>query len=241
MRANSRVKQGFEVSLDGRQVAAIVAGALVLLGATFVLGMTYGTRAARQPAAVKDPLATLDEPLTAAPPPKDDEALRAHEALTAARPDALPAPAVKPVALGKGELATATATPTPTATANVPVRPERSVAESKGEPASSTPTATSTPNPTATATPRPDPLPAKRAAPKPPRGAYTIQVASVPRRADAEKVAHRFARRAPRIVAADVPGKGRVWRVQVGSYPTRDAASRGLASLGGQGFVTAAR
>ncbi len=282
MRVNSKLNERFELSLDTRQAAAIVAASLIIVAGAFVLGMSYGTRASlsASPATPKDSLATLDEPLTAAP--KEDDALRAHEALTAARPEALPAPGVKPVA------------------AVLPARPERSEAKSKGEAGDSAPTlgrdereqgptlsrhtgegdtsATSASNPSAPSPSKPtststspisrsssalaatpttiDPpshsaLPSRTGNPerKPKhdrvsasrRGAYTIQVASVSQRADAERVAKRFARRSSRIVAADVPGKGRVWRVQVGSYATRDAASHGLAAIGGAGFVTAAR
>ncbi|MFL5271107.1 MAG: SPOR domain-containing protein, partial [Anaeromyxobacteraceae bacterium] len=113
--------------------------------------------------------------------------------------------------------------PSPTArTAPTPsVRPERSAAKSKGELARA-----------------PKGKPAVVAAA---RHGYTIQVASVAHRVDAEKVARRYQARHPRVVAADVPGKGRVWRVQVGSYPTRDAASRSLAALGAHGYITAMR
>jgi DedD protein len=261
MRMNSKLAERFELSLDGRQVVVIVGAALVIVGGAFVLGMSYGSRSAAPAAtaAPKDPLATLDEPLTASP--KEDDALRAHEALTAAHPEALPAPAVKAVAA-----VPATPTANPSATAN-PTATAIPTATAAATPTAN-PNPNPNPNPTATTTTSPPPVAAfaeatpERDAPKAlphrktakpersstreraatsHRGSYTIQVASVAHRAEAEKIAKRFAGRSSRVVAADVPGKGRVWRVQVGLYPTRDAASRSLATLGGSGFVTAAR
>ena len=82
----------------------------------------------------------------------------------------------------------------------------------------------------------------KKSAPR--RGAFTIQVASAQRRADAERVASKLSQRGARVVAADLPGKGRWYRVQIGDYPSREAASRQLASLsraGLHGIVTAMR
>ena len=74
------------------------------------------------------------------------------------------------------------------------------------------------------------------------KGPYTIQIASAQHRADAERVAKRVAARRPRIVAADVPGRGRWYRVQIGSYATRESAKLALASMPGvQGVVTPAR
>jgi septal ring-binding cell division protein DamX len=219
--------------IEARQVVGV---ALVLIGGAFALGGAYGARAARaaSPAAANDPLAKLDEPLMAAP--REDEALRAHEVLTAAHPEVLPVAAPPPTATTiptststSTSTSTGTGTPSPTSTVALTAPATRTAAP--------TPTATRTATPTATRTARPNRERAAVAA----RGAFTIQVASVPARAEAEKVAHRYARRAPRIVPADVPGKGRMWRVQIGSYASRDAAAHALGALGGAGFVTALR
>jgi DedD protein len=250
MRENNKVSGRFELSLDVKKVAVVLAGSLVLIGAAFALGSSYGSKAVHAPPAsgAKDPLARLDEPLAA--PPRDEVALGAHEALTASRADSLPV--VKPVAetptppapvadplAARGPTGPATpglgvnltvpanppapptASPTPRTAPTPSVRPERSAAKSKGELARA---------------PK-----GKAAVVAAARHGYTIQVASVAHKADAEKVARRYQARHPRVVAADVPGKGRVWRVQVGSYPTRDAASRSLAALGAHGYITAMR
>jgi len=71
MRENNKVSGRFELSLDAKKVAVVLAGSLVLIGAAFALGSSYGSKAGHAPAASapKDPLARLDEPLAA--PPRD--------------------------------------------------------------------------------------------------------------------------------------------------------------------------
>jgi DedD protein len=223
MRENSKLSGRFELPLDARKVAGVLAGSLVLLGIAFALGSSYGARTVRAPAgaAPKDPLARLDEPIAA--PPREDESFRAHEALTAPRVEVPPvvspaAAAVEPPPAAGGGAFGAGSPPTPAAPPTMAVsatsrhgQPDRSATRSKGATAAAA------------------------------RHAYTIQLASVAHRADAEKVARRYKGKHARVVAAEVPGKGRVWRVQVGSYPSRDAASRGLAALGAIGYVTAMR
>jgi DedD protein len=108
-----------------------------------------------------------------------------------------------------------------------------------------TPTAPSTPTrpPTSTApAPRTETVPAP--APRQVKP-WTIQLAAAQDRAEAERVASRFASLNPRIEEADVPGKGRFWRVRVGGFDTKDAAERYLRDVGretgAKGFVAPAR
>ena len=71
-------------------------------------------------------------------------------------------------------------------------------------------------------------------------GAFAVQVASSTSRADAELIAARTGAKGARVVEAEVPGKGRFYRVQVGSFATQEAARRQLAELtraGLEGFV----
>jgi cell division protein FtsN len=66
----------------------------------------------------------------------------------------------------------------------------------------------------------------------------------MPTREDAERIAKKHAARHPRIVSADVPGKGRWYRVVIGAYATQEAAKRQLAALtrvGVSGIVTTVR
>jgi DedD protein len=73
------------------------------------------------------------------------------------------------------------------------------------------------------------------------KGNFTVQVGSTQERFEADRIAARYASRAARVTVADVPGKGRWYRVRLGSFETRDAADRYLKELerstGAKGFV----
>ena len=88
---------------------------------------------------------------------------------------------------------------------------------------------------TETVATRATPAAAKPATPKPPEatasnGAFTLQLGASPNRDDAERQASRLREKgyAPYIVTAEVPGKGTWYRVRMGSFPTKDAATRYL-------------
>lgn len=94
---NVKVKDKVELSLDGRQIASIVVGSLILLGVVFVLGLNIGRQlATRQLEAARgDSLAVLDQPLPSPAIPSD--ALTFHDRLTKDRaPPVEPAPAASP-------------------------------------------------------------------------------------------------------------------------------------------------
>lgn len=61
-----------------------------------------------------------------------------------------------------------------------------------------------------------------------PGGAFTLQLSAFQDRQEAERFATRLRDRgyAPYIVAAEVPNKGTWYRVRMGSFPTREAATR---------------
>jgi DedD protein len=85
---NVKVKERIELSLDGRQIASIVVGALVLLGVIFVLGLNLGRQlATKQLEATRgDALAALDRPPPTRAGPISDDALTFHDRLTKDRP-----------------------------------------------------------------------------------------------------------------------------------------------------------
>lgn len=85
---NVKSKERIELSLDGRQIASIVVGALVLLGVIFVLGLNLGRQlAVKQIEATRgDALAALDRPPPSPAGPISDEALTFHDRLTRDRP-----------------------------------------------------------------------------------------------------------------------------------------------------------
>jgi DedD protein len=79
------------------------------------------------------------------------------------------------------------------------------------------------------------PSAAKSSAPKPPQatvpnGTWTLQLGASLNRENAERQAGRLREKgyAPYIVSADVPGKGTWYRVRMGSFPSKDAATRYL-------------
>jgi cell division septation protein DedD len=207
--ARLRTRERFEVSLDGRQVASIVVGALVILGVVFVLGLNVGKQIGMRQAEVAvapGDLEALDRAPPPAPAPKD---LTFHEKLT----NATPAP------------------PPPAETAAAPAAPA--------------PSPPATPSPPAAAAPSPEARPPSFATSPPPDQPWTVQLAAAQDRAEAERTAARFAALNPRIEEADVPGKGRFYRVRVGAFDTREAAERYLRDVaretGAKGFVTPSR
>jgi DedD protein len=66
-----------------------------------------------------------------------------------------------------------------------------------------------------------------------PGGAFTLQISAFQNRPEAERFAARLRDRgyAPYIVAAEVPNKGTWYRVRMGSFPSKEAASRYLSDF----------
>jgi cell division septation protein DedD len=110
----TRPRDELQLSLDGRKVASVVVGALVILGVVFVLGVNVGKQLAIRRAAteVAGDLDALDH-APAPPPPAKEEPLTFHEELTKGAP--APPPAAAPAAP-----APAAAAPTPAPTPAVP-------------------------------------------------------------------------------------------------------------------------
>jgi len=213
---NGRVKERIELALDGRQIASIVVGALVLLGVIFVLGLNLGRQlTARQVEASRgDALAALDRPPPTPAGPIADEPLTFHDRLTKDRSPLSDPPPVK---------AGPAAAP--------PVKPAQAAAAPA--PASSPPVQAAT-------------TPAiQRPAPAAAAGSFAVQLVSTTSRAEADKLASKIQEFEPRVEAAEVNGKGRVYRVRVGSLETRAEAEQLLQSLAGRthakGMVVAIR
>jgi cell division protein FtsN len=95
-----KTRETFDLSLDGRQIASIVVGALVILGVVFVLGLNVGRQIALRQAQAEggeDALAALDRPPAPPAEPVRDESLTFHDRLTREQPPA-PVPAAPPAA-----------------------------------------------------------------------------------------------------------------------------------------------
>ncbi len=209
-----RPHERFELSLDGRQIASIVVGALVILAVVFVLGLNVGKQIGvrRAESARAGDLEALDR-APAPPAPDKADALTFHDRLTKEAPPP-PAP-------------------------DVAKAPEPPPAAPPPEPAPQpAPQAAAAPAPEAR---DPDRTETESAASKP----WTVQLAASQDRAEAGRMASRFAALNPRIEEADVPGKGRFYRVRVGGFDSRDDAERYLRDVaretGARGFVTPSR
>ena len=185
----------FELSLDGRKVASVVVGALVILGVVFVLGVNVGKQLAAAP---------RREPGRGRPrrPRPRARAAGAREGGAAHLPR------------GADEALAAAARAAPRRRGARPGAP--------------------VPGPVRRF-PRPPPRrrrPPRRARPRSPRRRPTSRGRSSsprPRTAGRPSGSPRASRRsAPAIEEADVPGKGRFYRVRVGAFDSREAADRYL-------------
>jgi len=240
MAGNRPARERFDFSLDSRQVATVILGSLGALGLAFFLGHALGQRVADRPepparavaaAPQADPLAVLDQ----APRAGGREApsqFSFHETLTSAKPpqDKLPPGPKMPSPPAPEPKAAPVAAAAPAESKVVPAESKVVPVELKVVPP---PAAAPPPTP---APPRPTASPGK--------GAWVVQVGSTQDRIEAERIAARFATRGARVVVAEVPGKGRWYRVRLGSFDTREAADRYLRNLelttGAKGFVATA-
>jgi len=250
MRENNRVRRRFELSLDGKQVASIVVGALVVLGAVFVLGLSVGRQLAPRalaPPRAENPLAALDRPPILPPAPREKEQkLSAHELLTKEQGEA-PITEPPPVRVDPGAPASGTAL-----NSLPPVPPEKPVAPPapRAEPALKKAAASARAAPKAS--PKPAAKPARQDAvaaavarvsggPEG-EGRFSVQIAATQSETEAQRIQRRHAAEGARIAVAEVPGKGTWYRVRVGAYETRAEAEgrrAALAQKGVKGFVAA--
>ncbi len=238
MRDAHRMREKYDLSLDSRQVVSLLIGGIVVLGAVFVLGVLVGKKLAGTPRTDRAPdlLTALDhksdalERARAAPP------LTFQEELTRPTPSAptvtraSPAPASSPT-VARAPVTAAPATSAASASTGPATASTSTAAASKAAP---TPRAEAVPT-AAVVTSAPA---AAHSTPKVPEatsptGAFTLQLGASPSRDDAERQASRLREKgyAPYIVAAEVPGKGTWYRVRMGSFPTKDAATRYLQDL----------
>jgi len=239
MRDSHRIREGFDLHLDNRQIAAFVIGSLVVLGVVFSMGVLVGKQLAGAtpgPAGPGDPLAAIDA----------KEKARAGDpvpAEPAAKPDALTfqAELTKPAA-------------------NTVVEPTKPAAEKKDpkeakepakDPAKDEKVADNTDKkPDEKKKPEEKP---EKVADKPEKketgekklaaafdkvakgdgsgaGQYTLQVASLPTQEEADKLVAKLTAKGltAYIFEADVPNKGHMFRVRSGAFATRGDAEEGL-------------
>ncbi len=244
-------KDKIEVSLDGRQIFYLFFGGAVIASLVFVLGVMVGKRlearshvaSSAETSAALDPLAALDQ-LGAE---ERDQELAFPSALTGAQqPDALDAvvpakaPEPEPVAAAKKveqkptpeEVAPPVPKPAPAVAATPAPTPAKAEPVAQPEPQAKPATA---PDKTETAVAakaeeaKTDEAPEAPPAPKPaakPRAKFTLQLSSFQERGEAEAFHAKIlsAGYKPYITEANVPGKGRWFRVRLGKYLTHQDA-----------------
>ena len=260
-------RERWEFALDGRQMAAVAVGALVIVGSSFVLGMNVGK--GMSPSSTTPVASSSLEAFDAAhanlpspPEPKswEYEKLSGNRAPEATLHDAAPAQARVPPARPLPRPAAASATPAAQdpAAATAPA-PASTVAASSAAAPASVPAPPPAPAPASPPPAAPSAIDRAIAAvgsttakavpasyTPAASGPFVIQVGASPNRSEADRIAKRFASRGARVVAADVDGK-RWYRVRLASttYDSRAEADRALSRLsretGVRGFVTAAR
>lgn len=225
----------FTLSLDARQIAGVVGGALIVLVAVFALGATFGRQLAiaPPPPPPAPDIARLETPEAAA---QASNAPRYTYAELLAKPD--PTPVVTAKAPPKPEKPPEPA-PAPTPAPVDPVPAAAVTPTPAPAPATPAPVAAATPEPTKAA---PAPVAAAKL-PAPPAGATTagkfaVQLGATPDAAEAQKIVQKLqdAGFTPYVVEVDVPGKGRFHRIRSGAFATREEADKHLRSTKAAGF-----
>ena len=247
MRDAHRMKEKLDLSLDNRQVVSLIIGGLVVLGAVFVLGVVVGKKLSTNQTAGSAPdlLTALDRQAEAMQEVRKDPPLTFQDELTKKTPAVViappPAPAPKPAPVETPkpvEVKPASATAPAAAADTKPAvaeatKPAAPAAEPDGK-VEEAPVATRTSDgglkdafaraSQTTAAKATVPAEAKAG------GAWTLQLSASQSKDEADKFAARVREKgyAPFIVRAEVPGRGTWYRVRMGSFPTKEAASRYL-------------
>jgi len=206
-----RWREKIEVKLDNRQVFFLFFGSAVVACMLFVLGVMVGKRIESRGQAdapvLQDPLAALDRahqppPGVAAPDPQLTFAstLGGGPKLKGSGAHTLTSlPKVLPKAPVLAKVAPA---PKPIVASKPPAVP-KAIAAAK---------------------PAPDAKPAPTVDPAKSKGKYTLQLTTFTTSADAESFVQKYP--GAFVIAADVPGKGMVYRVRLGNYGSyKDAAA----------------
>ncbi|MGQ0506395.1 MAG: SPOR domain-containing protein [Myxococcaceae bacterium] len=258
MRDAHRMKEKFDLSLDNRQIVSLLIAGLVVLGSVFVLGVVVGKKLSTQDktATAPDLLTALDEKAAALNEARD-ASLTFQEELTRKGPPVIQAPAVhvgaslpEPEALArKAEPMQAEAPRRRPVVAPevgpVPPEPPEESAETKVETIHlpdpvkvETPTPAAKTQPVATRITQDGGGANKDSAAKRPtetaaNGAFTLQLSASQNKAEADRFITKLRDKgyAPFIVTAQVPGKGTWYRVRMGSFANKEAATRYLADF----------
>jgi DedD protein len=223
MRDGNRLKEKIELRLDQRQATSLVVVALLLAGALFGLGVMVGKNLAALPVRGPPPPEALLDRLDAKARATADAAsdgLTFQEDLTRRTPSPALSPLQAPPAIQPPSLnAPAVRAPTKAVDAgvNAPSPPKVAI---------------SVPLQPPSPPPAPAAIPPLAPPPELPAGAagFTLQIKSTQSEEDANRFVHRLSAQGyhPFVVAADLPGKGRWYRVRLGRFDSHDAADQYL-------------
>ncbi|MFZ5443249.1 MAG: SPOR domain-containing protein [Myxococcota bacterium] len=242
MRDTHRLKEKYELSLDNRQIVTITVASLVVLGGVFMLGVVVGKKLSAETAAIAqqptDLLGQLDQKTEALETVKADAALTFQDELTRKAPTLVAEPpVVKPVekpAVAEAPKPEPVKAPEAVKPAESP-KPEPAIVAAKPE---------KTEEPKLPETPKAEPVVTRtvdgggslkeafgkvqRAPETAPDGSWTLQLSAYQDRGEADRFAAGLRDKgyAPYIVEANIPGKGTWFRVRMGRFASKDAASR---------------
>jgi len=246
MRDSHRLKEKYELSLDNRQIVTITVASLVVLGGAFMLGVVVGKKLSLEAVATQqqpaDLLSQLDKRTDDLETVKADAALTFQDELTRKTPTLVAdAPIVSPRPVEPPKPAEVKPVEPPK-----PVEPVAAVAK----PAEPVFAVVAPPQPKEETklpeTPKPEPVATRTVdaggaglkeafgkAQKAPTeaaadGSWTVQLSAYQDRAEADRFAAGLRDKgyAPYIVEANIPGKGTWFRVRMGRFGSKDAASR---------------
>jgi cell division septation protein DedD len=250
MRDSHRLKEKYELSLDSRQIVTLTVASMVVLGGVFVLGVVVGKKLANETQKLAQPtdiLSAADQKTEAlAQAEKQPAPLTFQEELTRKPVDPPVEPpktvvVVKPIELKPPEPRPSEPAPKATEPSTTNEPETVAVAEPKLEP-EPTPRLPETPKPEPVTTRTNDAGALKEAFGKvsrqaePPAagdGAWTLQLSAYQDKAEAERFAAGLRDKgyAPYIVQAEVAGKGTWFRVRMGRFGSKDAASTYLSDF----------
>lgn len=250
MRDTHRLKEKYELSLDSRQIVTLTVASMIVLGGVFVLGVVVGKKLSAEAQALEKPadiLSAADQKTEVLAQAEKSAPLTFQEELTKQNEPSRNVVTLKPVELARPEapkpVEAAKIDPPKSEPEKAPVIAEPAepkVAEAKVEPTE----LPENPKPAAVPTRTNDAGALKEAfgkvqkpaeaAPAPVgEGSWTLQLSAYQDKAEADRFAAGLRDKgyAPYIVEADLAGKGVWYRVRMGRFGTKDAASTYLADF----------
>ncbi|MFN0061062.1 MAG: SPOR domain-containing protein [Myxococcaceae bacterium] len=267
MRDAHQMKEKSDVALDNRQLVTAFTGGLVVLGAVFVLGVVVGKKLSPEVTGTPIDLLTALDKKNDVLENAREQPLTFQDELTRKAPDRVAADAGPLAAPSQLEVGAADAGAPPDKTTVLAEGPKISLPTTEPVKAADVATASSAPvEPTPTAAKpaaqKPTPTVAKQEMPKPaaplaaakvdrvpasPSDLFTLQLAATSARSEADRQVAKLKGQgfSPYVEPAQIPGKGTWYRVRMGKFETREAATRFLSDFKREtkmnAFVAAAR